>query len=96
MLSSQPVAVRAEEHGVAIDRVRQAVSPHGELSEELVTVVLDHLTAAGLEKRYDVGILPADNGATLTGERDARPAAGRGGGAPRADGRRDATGRLHL
>lgn len=49
VLSSQPVAVRVEEHGVAIDRVRQAVSPQGELSEELVTIVLDRLTPSELE-----------------------------------------------
>jgi len=49
VLSSQPVAVRSQEHGVAIDRVRQAVSPDGELTEELVTILLDHLTAPELE-----------------------------------------------
>jgi SAM-dependent methyltransferase len=49
VLSSQPIAVRAEEHGVAIDRVRQAVSPEGELTEEVVTIVLDHLSPEGLE-----------------------------------------------
>ena len=49
VLSSQPVAVRAEEQGVAIDRVRQAVSPEGELTEELVTIALDRLTPAELE-----------------------------------------------
>jgi len=49
VLSSQPVAVRVEEQGVAIDRVRQAVSPEGELTEELVTISLDHLTPDELE-----------------------------------------------
>jgi SAM-dependent methyltransferase len=49
VLSSQPVAVRKEEHGVAIDRVRQAVSPAGELTEELVTIALDHLSPDQLE-----------------------------------------------
>jgi hypothetical protein len=49
VLSSQPVAVRVEDDGVAIDRVRQAVSPEGELTEELVTIVLDHLTPPELE-----------------------------------------------
>jgi SAM-dependent methyltransferase len=49
VLSSQPVAVRVEEQGVAIDRVRQAVSPAGELTEELVTIVLDHLAPEELE-----------------------------------------------
>jgi SAM-dependent methyltransferase len=49
VLSSQPLAVRKEEHGVAIDRVRQAVSPEGDLTEELVTIALDHLSAEELE-----------------------------------------------
>lgn len=49
VLSSQPVAVRRQEGGVAIDRVRQAVSPAGELTEELVTVVLDDVQPAQLE-----------------------------------------------
>jgi len=49
VLSSQPIAVRSEEHGVAVDRVRQAVSPDGELTEELVTILLDHLTPPELE-----------------------------------------------
>ncbi|MDQ3648156.1 MAG: methyltransferase domain-containing protein [Actinomycetota bacterium] len=48
VLSSRPVAVRAEEDGVAIDRVRQAVSPDGELTEELVTILLDNLTPTEL------------------------------------------------
>ena len=49
VLSSQPVAVRVEDQGVAIDRVRQAVSPQGDLTEELVTIVLDHVTPEELE-----------------------------------------------
>lgn len=50
VLSSQPVAVRREQHGVAIERLRQAVSPAGELSEALVTVRLDELAPAELER----------------------------------------------
>ncbi|MDQ3721426.1 MAG: hypothetical protein M3350_11705, partial [Actinomycetota bacterium] len=34
---------------VAIDRVRQAVSPEGELTEELVRILLDHLAPPELE-----------------------------------------------
>jgi SAM-dependent methyltransferase len=49
VLSSQPIAVRSEEHGVAIDRVRQAVSPEGELTEEVITIALDHLSPDQLE-----------------------------------------------
>jgi SAM-dependent methyltransferase len=41
VLSSTPVAVRDEGDAVSIDRIRQAVSPAGELTEELATVTLD-------------------------------------------------------
>jgi SAM-dependent methyltransferase len=49
VLSSRPVAVRSEHGGVAVDRLRQAVSPTGELSEVLVTVRLDAVSADELE-----------------------------------------------
>jgi SAM-dependent methyltransferase len=49
VLSSRPVAVRSEPGAVAIDRLRQAVSPGGELSETLVTVRLDAVSADELE-----------------------------------------------
>lgn len=49
VLSSTPVAVRVEDGGVAIDRHRQAVSPEGELTEELATIVLDSVSADELE-----------------------------------------------
>jgi SAM-dependent methyltransferase len=49
VLSSAPLAVRAESGATAIDRVRQAVSPSGELSEELVTIRLDDVVADQLE-----------------------------------------------
>jgi SAM-dependent methyltransferase len=41
VLSSTPVAVRSEDGAVAVDRVRQSVSPDGELSEEMATIRLD-------------------------------------------------------
>ena len=41
VLSSTPVDVREEGEAVAIDRHRQAVSPAGELTEEVVTLWLD-------------------------------------------------------
>lgn len=50
VLSSQPVAVRPENGTVAIDRLRQLVSPAGELSEELYTVRLDTVSADELER----------------------------------------------
>jgi SAM-dependent methyltransferase len=60
--SSTPVAVRSEAGGVtAVDRVRQSVSPNGELHESLATVRLDALSAeeletAGAERGF--GVLP--------------------------------------
>ena len=49
VLSSTPVGVRVEAEGVAIDRHRQAVSPEGELTEEMATIVLDYVPAEVLE-----------------------------------------------
>lgn len=49
VLSSTPVAVRDEGDAVAIDRLRHAVSPSGELSEEMATIVLDACAAGTLE-----------------------------------------------
>lgn len=47
--SSAPVMVRHEGDGAAIDRHRQAVSPRGELSESVATIVLDRVSADELE-----------------------------------------------
>ena len=49
VFSSTPVAMRAECESTAIDRLRQAVSPDGELRESLATIVLDQLTPERLE-----------------------------------------------
>ena len=60
VLSSRPLAVRTEARAVAIDRLRQAVSPAGELAEELVTVRLDRLGADELEEEGRAsGLRPA-------------------------------------
>jgi SAM-dependent methyltransferase len=62
VLSSTPVAVRDEADAVAIDRIRQAVSPAGELTEELATVTLDNCAPATLEDEGRVAgftVLPA-------------------------------------
>ena len=49
--SSTPVAVRPEPDGtVAIDRLRQAVSPKGELSESAMTLRLDAVPPKQLER----------------------------------------------
>jgi SAM-dependent methyltransferase len=49
VFSSLPVAVRDEGDRVAIDRVRQAVSPAGELTDEFATITLDSVSAGTLE-----------------------------------------------
>lgn len=60
VLSSRPLAVRSEPGVVAIDRLREAVSPHGEISEELHTVRLDELSPARLEREAaELGLRPA-------------------------------------
>lgn len=47
--SSLPVAIERENGALAVRRLRQAVSPGGELDEDLVTTRLELLTAAELE-----------------------------------------------
>jgi SAM-dependent methyltransferase len=47
--SSTPVDVRKQGAATAIDRLRQAVSPSGELDESLATIVLDAVTPDELE-----------------------------------------------
>jgi SAM-dependent methyltransferase len=47
--SSTPVDVRQEGSATAIDRLRQAVSPSGELDEQLATILLDAVTPDQLE-----------------------------------------------
>lgn len=49
VLSSTPVDVRDEPECVSVDRHRQAVSPEGDLSEEVFTLRLDSVSAATLE-----------------------------------------------
>ena len=53
VLSSTPVAVRPEPGAVAVDRVRQAVSPQGELSEARVTIRMESVTADELEREAE-------------------------------------------
>jgi SAM-dependent methyltransferase len=47
--SSTPVDVRSEGGATAIERLRQAVSPSGELDESLATILLDSVTPEQLE-----------------------------------------------
>lgn len=50
VLSSRPLAMRPAPGGVALERLRQAVSPSGELSEHLSTLHLDELAPEVLEQ----------------------------------------------
>ena len=60
VLTSMPVAVRPERHGVTIERLRQLVSPSGELSEELYSVRLDSVSPEQLEREAaEAGLRPA-------------------------------------
>jgi SAM-dependent methyltransferase len=60
VLSSRPVGVHEEPGGVAVDRLRQLVSPAGELTEELNTVLLESVTPDELEgEAQERGLLPA-------------------------------------
>ena len=60
VLSSRPVDVREESRGVAVDRLRQLVSPTGELTEEMNTVVLESVSADELEREAaEAGLVPA-------------------------------------
>ncbi|MEA2396572.1 MAG: hypothetical protein QOK25_128 [Thermoleophilaceae bacterium] len=49
--SSTPVAVRSEPGATTIERLRQAVSPEGELDESMSAVTLDALEAEELEQQ---------------------------------------------
>ena len=50
VLSSTPVAVRPEPGAVAVERVRQVVSPEGELAESVVTIRLENVDPDLLER----------------------------------------------
>ena len=50
VFSSMPVAVRERAEATAIERVRQAVSPQGELDESVFTIELDRVSAGALEQ----------------------------------------------
>jgi SAM-dependent methyltransferase len=57
--SSLPVDVRPEPGGVAVERLRQVVSPGGRLTEEHHTQRLDSLSAAALEREAaEAGLTP--------------------------------------
>lgn len=91
--SSRPLAIRAERGAIAIERLRQAVSPEGELSEELHTVRLDTVTSETLESEArQAGLQPAGRrqvpptdayvGSTVVLLRSPLASGGSGGDAP--------------
>jgi SAM-dependent methyltransferase len=53
--SSTPVKVRSEPGATAIDRLRQAVSPSGELDESMATIRLDSVAPEKLEAEAEAG-----------------------------------------
>lgn len=53
VFSSAPVAMRAEVDAIVIDRVRQAVSPAGELHESTASIRLDRVTVDELQAIAD-------------------------------------------
>ncbi len=57
--SSLPTEVVAVSGGIEVRRLRQIVSPAGELSEELETIRLDRLTPAQLEAEAEAAGLTA-------------------------------------
>jgi SAM-dependent methyltransferase len=58
--SSQPIAVRAEQGGFVLERVRETVAPKGERTVEQDLIRLDGLTARGLEREgRAAGFTPA-------------------------------------
>lgn len=62
VFSSTPVSVRVTADGVSIDRLRQAVSPAGEMVESVDSIVLDLVSAEELETEaheHDYRALPA-------------------------------------
>ena len=61
VLSSTPIAVRTADGAVEIDRHRQAVSPDGELTEEIATISLDVVEADTLaEEARAAGFTPLE------------------------------------
>jgi SAM-dependent methyltransferase len=59
VLSSQPVSVKESNGGVVVTRLRQLVSPSGDLTEQMIDVHLDALTADELEREADQARLTA-------------------------------------
>jgi hypothetical protein len=49
VFSSQPVSLTADDNGLVVERRRQAVSPAGEIEEELAAIALDYVSADRFE-----------------------------------------------
>src|SRR5439155_1728367 len=61
--ASTPLAVRRDGEGAAVDRKRQIVSPKGEVSEWITTLVIDLVTADEVEaEAADLGFTALERG----------------------------------
>ena len=49
VFSSQPVSLTADDDGLVVERRRQAVSPEGEIEEEVAEIAFDYVSAARFE-----------------------------------------------
>ena len=59
VFSSQPVSLTADDDGLVVERRRQAVSPEGEIEEELTAIAFDYVSAARFEaEAREAGLEP--------------------------------------
>jgi SAM-dependent methyltransferase len=49
VFSSQPVSLAADDDGLVVERRRQAVSPEGQIEEEVAAIAFDYVSAARFE-----------------------------------------------
>ena len=49
VFSSQPVSLTADDDGLVVERRRQAVSPEGEIEEEMAAIAFDYVSAGRFE-----------------------------------------------
>jgi SAM-dependent methyltransferase len=49
VFSSQPVSLTADDDGLVVERCRQAVSPEGEIEEEMAAIAFDYVSAGRFE-----------------------------------------------
>jgi SAM-dependent methyltransferase len=60
VFSSQPVSLTADDDGLVVERCRRAVSPEGEIEEEMAAIAFDYVSAARFEaEARSAGLEPA-------------------------------------